>query len=85
VIVVDVLMYYLIMHSREKSREYEELIGVVHYQLIFDIHAFISPICGEYIERSIGSITSDIQMVPHACRVESKALPALEICEKCHI
>ena len=43
-------------------------------ELILGIHAFISLICGEYIyiyiyieyvEGSIGKITSDIQLVPH--------------------
>jgi len=44
---------------------------------ILGIHAFISPIFGEYVEGSIDKITSDIQMVPHTCRVESRTLHAL--------
>jgi len=42
-------------------------------------------ICREYEEGSMGKIFFNIQMVPHACRIESKALHALEICETCHI
>jgi len=55
---------------------------------ILGIHAFMSPICGVYVENmegSIDKIISDIQMVSHACRVESRALHALEIRETCHI
>jgi hypothetical protein len=51
---------------------------------ILGIHAFTSPICREYLEGSIGKITSDIQMVPHECRVTSRALHGYEMCETCH-
>jgi len=54
-------------------------------QYLSSMHSYnMWRICREYAERSIGKIISDIQPVPHACRVVSMTLHALEICETCH-
>jgi len=72
-----------------KCREYEELIDVVHYKVNTwhpcIIKSYMWKICREYAEGSIDKITSDIQLVPHAFIVMSRALHAYAMCETYHI
>jgi len=84
-VIVDVWMHCLIMQCGENVENMKSCLVLHIIESILGIHAFISPICGEYVDGSIGKITSDIQMVLHACRVVSRALHAYKICETCHI